>query len=293
MKLRKVLLLTAATAALGSMNVISAFADAVVVEEDGSIRNSAPAETTEGAADTESMLYGWTEQGSNWVYYDGKGNTVKGWIKAEGGDGRGNEVWFYTDPETGLMVANQTRVIDGVSYSFNEDGSWVAPVPTAPKGKLSGGVFTNTWSNIRIPQVIGSTNTEVEAEELFSDDIYGTIGNPKVTYDFSMSTDFGELEIYYANMAKMPEMDAATFAAQLGNAEKGKTGQVGAVETVTVGGQNYSRVSITRTNKKGKQNQTSFYCRKQGSFMVILATSCTMSDAGAMADVVNMITAAQ
>ena len=32
MKLRKVLLLTAATAALGSMNVISAFADAVVVE---------------------------------------------------------------------------------------------------------------------------------------------------------------------------------------------------------------------------------------------------------------------
>lgn len=77
MKLRKVLLLTAATAALGSMNVISAFADAVVVEEDGSIRNSAPAETTEGATDTESMLYGWTEQGSNWVYYDGKGNTVK------------------------------------------------------------------------------------------------------------------------------------------------------------------------------------------------------------------------
>ena len=35
MKLRKVLLLTAATAALGSMNVISAFADAVVVEADG------------------------------------------------------------------------------------------------------------------------------------------------------------------------------------------------------------------------------------------------------------------
>ena len=53
-----------------------------------------------------------------------------------------------------------------------------------------------------------------------------------------------KLEIYYANMAKMPEMDAATFAAQLGNAEKGKTGQVGAVETVTVGGQNYSRVDV-------------------------------------------------
>ena len=68
MKLRKVLLLTAATAALGSMNVISAFADAVVVEEDGSIRNSAPEETTEGAADTESMLYGWTEQGLSLIH---------------------------------------------------------------------------------------------------------------------------------------------------------------------------------------------------------------------------------
>ena len=108
-----------------------------------------------------------------------------------------------------------------------------------------------------------------------------------MTYDFSMSTDFGELEIYYANMAKMPEMDAATFAAQLGNAEKGKTGQVGAVETVTVGGQNYSKVSITRTNKKGKHNETFFHMDKQESFMVILATSCTMSDAGAMADVVH------
>ena len=84
MKLRKVLLLTAATAALGSMNVISAFADAVVVEEDGSIRNSSPAETTEGAADTESMLYGWTEQGSNLGVLRWKGKYRKGLDQGRG-----------------------------------------------------------------------------------------------------------------------------------------------------------------------------------------------------------------
>lgn len=293
MRLRKALVLAAATAALGSMSMFSSFAVEIVGVDGKPIVNEEEAAAEAETADTESMQLGWVEQGSNWVYYDGNGNVVTGWIKAENGDSRGNEVWYYSDPATGLMLANETRVIDGVSYTFNEDGSWLAPVPTAPKGKLNGGSFVNTWSNLSIAQVIGSAETGMEAEEHFSDEVYAEIGNPKLTHDLYMSSDFGDLEIYYANMKSKPEMDAAAFAAALGNAEKGKTGQVSAVENAVIANQNYSKVTVTRTNKKGKQSQNAFYCRKQEGFMVVIATSCMMSDAGAMADIVNSITTAQ
>lgn len=279
MRLEKALLLAAMTAAIGSMSVFAAFAD------------EAPTDDT--VAVEESQKLGWDGSGSTWRYYDENGNLTSGWIKAEGGDGRGAEVWYYIDPTTQLMVYNETRVINGVSYTFGEDGSWVAPIPTAPKGKLSGGSYYNTWSNLRIEQIIGNAHNDVEAEDQLSGDDYASIGSPKLTHDLMMETDFGDLEIYYANMQNKPDMDAAAFAAELGNLEKGKTGQLSEVETVTIANQNYAKIAITRTNSKGKQRVQTYYCRKQEGFMVILSTYCSASDAGAMADIVNSITTAQ
>lgn len=286
MKLRKALLLTTMTAAIASMNMFAAFADTEVAVEDQ--QEEAVVVTT----DQESLKTGWDGSGSVWRYYDENGNLVSGWIPAEGGDGRGNEVWYYIDPATMLMVYNETRVIDGVSYSFGEDGSWVAPYVTAPKGKLTGGSFFNTWSNIKIPQVIGSTNTDYEAEDQFAGASYASIGSPKLTHDLYMSTDFGDLEIFYLDMAQKPEMDAAAFAAELGNIEKGKTGTLSAVGTAAVGNQQYATISITKPGRR-KASQTTYYCRKQDGYMVIICTSGYEADANAMADIVNTITTAQ
>ncbi len=280
MRMRKALLLAVMTAALGSMNMFAAFADTDVVEP-GSEENVAD----------ENLLLGWVQDGSEWRYYNEDGSAHTSWLKES--DGHGTEVWYYIDPATGLMLHSVTRVIDGVSYSFNEDGSWVAPVAVAPRGKLTGGSFYNTWSNLKIPQVIGSTSTDNEAEDLFSDSAYATIGNPKVTHDLYMSADFGDLEIYYANMKDKPNMDAATFATELGKLEKGKSGQVSAVETTTVANQPYSKVSITKTNKKGKQYVTTYYCRKLDSYMVVICTSGSIGDSGALADIVKAMTTAQ
>ena len=58
------------------------------------------------------------------------------------------------------MVSNTTRNIDGVDYTFGDDGSWVAPRTTAPKGHITGGRYYNTWSNLCIPQIIGTTETK-------------------------------------------------------------------------------------------------------------------------------------
>ena len=284
MKMRKVLLLAAMTAALGSMNMFAAFADVEVVEPG--------TEETEAAAADENLLLGWVQDGSEWRYYNTDGSAHTGWVKES--DGHGTEVWYYIDPATGLMLHSATRVIDGVSYSFNEDGSGVAPVATAPRGKLTGGSFYNTWSNLKIQQVIGTTTTDHEAEDLFADSAYAVIGNPKVTHDLYMSADFGDLEIYYANMKDKPAMDAATFATELGKLEKGSNGQASAVETATVANQPYSKVVITKTNKKnGKQYVTTFYCRKLDSYMVVICTSGSMSDSSALADIVNAMTTAQ
>lgn len=277
MKLRKVMLLAMMTAAIGSMNMFAAFADG---PED--------AAEEEAAAVEESYQIGWVGSGSIWRYYDNSGNAVTGWIKADGGDGRGNEVWYYVDPSTGVMVYNETKVIDGVGYTFGEDGSWVAPTVKAPKGRLTGGSFYNTWSNLRIEQTIGNTETDREAEDQYVGEEYSAIGSPKLTHDLYMSTDFGDLEIFYADMKSMPELDAATFASNLAGIEKGSKGTASAVETVTVANQEYSKVSVT-----GKKTTTTFYCRKQDGYMVVICTSGSIGDASAMADIVNSITTAQ
>ena len=95
MKLKKVMLMAALAAAIGSVNMVTALAD-------------------ENETETK---YGWEGSGNTWRYYDSNGNLKSGWIKAEDGDGRGNDVWYYIDPSTNLMIYNTTRTIDGVSYT--------------------------------------------------------------------------------------------------------------------------------------------------------------------------------
>lgn len=273
MKLKKLLLMAAMTTAIGCVSAFPAFAD-----EDDAVE--------------DTVLSGWVQDGSNWRYYDSNGNAVTGWVKAEEGDGRGNEVWYYIDPSTGLMLYNTTRVIGDVSYTFEEDGSWMAPAPTAPKGTVSGGVYTNTWANIRIPQVIGSVESDYEATEQFSDSAYEAIGQPTLSHDLYLSTDFGDLEIYFANMANKPSMTATEFASTLAEIEKGKIGQVSAVENVTIGGQEYAKVTITRVGTK-KTTLATYYCRKQGDYMVVIYTYGRSNDAGSLESIVNTITTAQ
>lgn len=270
MKLRKLMFLVAMTAAIGSVNMFTALAD----EEEAIV--------------DETIQSGWVQQGSSWRYFDMNGQLVSGWIKAEDGDGRGNEVWYYIDPATNVMVANETRVVDGVAYAFGEDGSWVAPRTTAPKGKVYNGSFFNTWSNIRIPQVIGSVESDYDSSERYTSGDYTEIGSPMVTDDLYMMTDFGDVEIYYADMKQKPDMDAAAFANALVNIEKGSKGQVEAAAAVTIGNQGYAKASVV-----GKKTKTTYYCRKQDGYMVIICTMGSLSDMNALEGIVNTITTAQ
>ena len=91
MKLKKVMLMAALAAAIGSVNMVTALAD---------------------ENETEAK-YGWEGSGNTWRYYDSNGNLKSGWIKAEDGDGRGNDVWYYIDPSTNLMIYN--TIIHGLT----------------------------------------------------------------------------------------------------------------------------------------------------------------------------------
>lgn len=261
MKLKKVMLMAALAAAIGSVNMMTALAD---------------------EADAETK-YGWEGDGNTWRYYDANGNLASGWIKAEQG-----EVWYYIDPASHLMIYNTTRTIDGVSYTFNEDGSWVAPVQTAPKGHITGGRYYNTWSNLCVPQIVGTAVSDFEAAEQYTGSEYAAIGSPSLTHDLYMSTDFGDVEVYYLNMKNKQGMDAQTFANTLAGIEKGQKGQATAAETVTIANQQYSKVTVT-----GKKTSRTFYCRKQGDYMVVIQTTGRIKDAGSLDSIVMSMTTAQ
>lgn len=263
MKLRKVMLVAALAAAIGSANMFAAMAD----EEDAKS--------------------GWEQSGSSWYYYENGQMVTSRWISS-GDDGRGNIVYYYVDG-SGVMLANTTKTIDGTSYTFGEDGSWVAPYQGATKGTVSGSTFYNTWSNLRLENMPGTVDSEVAAEDQYTGGGFESIGSPKITHDLYLTTNTaGDLEIFYADMSSKPNMDAASFAAEFANLTKGKNGTVGEVSTVTVAGQNYSKVTIT---KKKRVNE--FYCRKQDKYMVVIATSGSKYDTVYMEALVNSITTAR
>ncbi len=58
----------------------------------------------------------WEQVNNTWFFSNG-GNRYTGWIKPDGN-------WYYLDPNNGgMMVANTTMVIDGVSYTFSSSGA--------------------------------------------------------------------------------------------------------------------------------------------------------------------------
>ena len=151
MKLKKIMLMTAMAAAIGSVNMVSALAD----------------ETATG-----ETKFGWEcDANNNWRYYNADGNLATGWIKAEEGDGRGNAVWYYIDPTSQIMVSNVTRNIGGVDYTFNEDGSWVDP---------SGKVFMSLDKQSDLREVLEAMGQE-----------YGVTFTPEETKKFMLASTFG------------------------------------------------------------------------------------------------------
>ena len=251
MKLRKVITLAFMTAAIGTISVFSSFADEMTAEEKA---DAAEANT----------LFGWVQRGSDWYYYDSNGAMFTGWLKEPGGDGRGNEVWFYLEPSNGVMVANQTRVIDNVSYTFGEDGSWVAPVKVAPKGKISGRTYKNAWANLSVDGIIGDILNE-DDEDLYANGDYAAVGSPKRSVDLHIETaQGGELVISFLNMKSKPDMTAEAFS------------------TVKIAGQDYAKVTT-----RGRSSSNDYYCRKQDGYMILIATL------GDMSSYLNLFTAAQ
>lgn len=63
-----------------------------------------------------AMLTGWFLDGNTWYYLNTDGKMATGWIL----DGN---TWYYLN-QNGAMACNETLVINGIEYSFNESGAW-------------------------------------------------------------------------------------------------------------------------------------------------------------------------
>ena len=67
-----------------------------------------------GAGAFSALAAGWTQEGSNWAYYDTDGSKHKGWIQT-------NDGYYYLDLSTGLMSIGWKQ-INNNWYYFKPDG---------------------------------------------------------------------------------------------------------------------------------------------------------------------------
>ncbi|MCC3360351.1 hypothetical protein LLE98_03190 [Holdemanella porci] len=69
-----------------------------------------------------AMQVGWYQhywygnEDFDWYYYDANGVEHHGWLTL-------GSKKYYMDPSTGEMYHSRTATIDGLSYTFNEDGT--------------------------------------------------------------------------------------------------------------------------------------------------------------------------
>ena len=103
-----------------------------------------------------------------------------------------------------------------------------------------------------------------------------------------MSTDNGDVEIYYLDMKNKPDMDAQTFVNTLVGIEKAQKGQATQAVAVTIANQQYYKASVT-----GKKTTNTYYCRKQDGYMVVIYTNGRIKNASALDSIVMNITTAQ
>lgn len=61
----------------------------------------------------------WVQDNGTWYYMEQDGFMKTGWYQD------GNGVWYYLDDGSGAMLANTTRNIGGVDYTFDGSGAWV------------------------------------------------------------------------------------------------------------------------------------------------------------------------
>lgn len=107
----------------------------------------------------KNMVTGWHEfagtadDGSTfsaWFYFNTDGSMYTGWIRSKG-------LWYYLEPQYGLMYSNGLYEIDNVIYKFTKTGAMLTgwnPVPIA----YEDGTTVSEWifSIIMVPwQPIG------------------------------------------------------------------------------------------------------------------------------------------
>ena len=72
-----------------------------------------------------AMSHGWTQVEGYYHYFNESGHRLTGWI-------RDGQTYYYLDPEAdGRMMADTTRIIDGVSCSFGSNGACLTSVNVA------------------------------------------------------------------------------------------------------------------------------------------------------------------
>ena len=96
-----------------------------------------------------AMLTGWIKRAEGWYYANGSGAIQKGWVNLRG-------IWYYLDgnnvDNTGLMVENCKKEINGISYFFSASGAMLTGWIKRAEGWYyanGSGAIQKGWVNLK------------------------------------------------------------------------------------------------------------------------------------------------
>lgn len=273
------------------------------------------------------MKTGWHEDRGNWYYLNTNGTMFTGWLKLKdvwyylntaGGamktgwhEDKGN--WYFFE-DSGAMAVNVTKSINGVSYTFGQDGVWnnssgstaVANQTTFGMGAWSGNTFYNGWPNLKVTAPAGSTiytseqiRTAVgsDSKTLVND---GTVTVEKVNesadnliYDSMFRLPDGNsvfqlayINVYSPTIAVTAEQYSIQLREQL-TGQRNLPHTIEGTERVSLAGSEYIKL---KTTMLGRTTNQDIYIKKLDHFIVMLTVTYLPENSGSVSSVINGIT---
>lgn len=208
----------------------------------------------------------WEQIDGTWYLFDRDGYMLTGWQQVD-------KTWYYLGTD-GAMVYGTTMTIDGIPYTFDNNGVMADQTASDPvMGHWAGSTFINEWSDLRLTVPQGYHSLDSSSLSEFSDS--GVI--PDMV---SIKNDTCAVMVLYMDNADGDSVNQAMSFLNMFQSGSHTLEGGGAIETVQAGNHSYLRFYFPSTKESPLSGY--LYVRSLGNYYVMIAA---VSDAAGASEI--------